>query len=314
MWRICAMVLAGSLLGHTALAQGQYGTWDDDERIEKLVDELRGLVDEADRSRAADPRFLRDLRGLMRRYDRPWRRRLVSEDFRDGDYINNPTWTVAGGQFTVAWGGGLATLVKDTVAPAGTAAAPAGQDQKQGKVRAGDLAVAVLGQLLGGRRQGSQQSTASQNAPPPTPQIVPAEPAEIFLAQTITNAFAIAATVTARPLEQRGGLDLAVYQGPSRAAGYRLSITPGEGVVLYRHTSRGAAIVETASKAIVLDDGQDHAIGWTRTPDGEMAVILDGEALLTTVDRGFRDSFDGLSIINRGGDFMLRALTIDGTG
>ena len=42
------------------------------EQVQKLVDELRALTDEADRNRTADPRFLRDLRGLARRYDYPF--------------------------------------------------------------------------------------------------------------------------------------------------------------------------------------------------------------------------------------------------
>ena len=75
------------------------------EQVQKLVDELRALTDEADRNRAADPRFLSDLRGLARRYDYPWRVRLISDDFGDGDYTNDPAWTAAAGKFTVACGG-----------------------------------------------------------------------------------------------------------------------------------------------------------------------------------------------------------------
>ena len=45
-----------------------------DAKTAKLLDELNGLVDEAERGRAADPRFLRDLRDLARRYAWPWPR------------------------------------------------------------------------------------------------------------------------------------------------------------------------------------------------------------------------------------------------
>ena len=89
--------LALSLAGVDVSAQSQtskYQTWEnpdqtaspasDDPRVQALLDELAALVDEADRARAADPRFLEDLRELIRGYDWPWRLEILDEDFSDG--------------------------------------------------------------------------------------------------------------------------------------------------------------------------------------------------------------------------------------
>ena len=114
-------------------------------------------------------------------------------------------------------------------------------------------------------------------------------------------------------MEQIGGLDLTVYQDAGRQTGYRLSYTPGAGFTLYRQSSRGALVIDRGGAAIQIADGNDHVVEWFRAPDGTMTARLDGELLFTTVDRSFRDPFGGFALINRGGDYMLRAIKIDGT-
>ncbi|MEE8563234.1 MAG: hypothetical protein V3S92_06395 [Alphaproteobacteria bacterium] len=280
------------------------------EQVQKLVDELRALTDEAERNRRADPRFLGDLRGLARRYDYPWRVRLISDDFRDGDYTNNPAWTAAAGKFTVAWGGGLATEVR----PRTVAAPKPAQEPRQKRELSGeDRAVALFGEILRGRSEEPRQER--QQAPPPEPQKV-LDPAEIFLPRPITNAFAISAVLTGRlgdDLAGQGGLEIGVYRGANRNAGYRLAYTPGKGLALLGVNQWGSSVIDATRTDIALVDGKDHVIEWTRTDDGHMVVRLDGAELFARTDRGWRDSFDGLHLINRGGDYLLRSLTVDGT-
>ena len=280
------------------------------EQVQKLVDELRALTDEADRNRAADPRFLRDLRGLARRYDYPWRVRLISDDFRDGDYVNNPAWTAAAGKFTVAWGGGLATEVRPrTVA----APKPAEEPEKKRELSGEDVARALFGEILRDRSAESRQRR--QPAPPPEPQKV-LDPAEIFLPRPITNAFAISAVITGRlgdDMAGQGGLEIGVYRGANRNTGYRLAYTPGKGLALVGVNQWGSSVIDASRADIALVDGKDHVIEWTRTDDGHMVVRFDGAEIFARTDRGWRDPFDGFHLINRGGDYLLRSLTIDGT-
>ena len=280
------------------------------EQVQKLVDELRALTDEADRNRAADPRFLSDLRGLARRYDYPWRVRLISDDFGDGDYTNNPAWTAAAGKFTVAWGGGLATEVRPrTVA----ATKPAQEPRRRRELSGEDMAIALFGEILRDRSGESRQRR--HQAPPPEPQKV-LDPAEIFLPRPITNAFAIRAVVTGRlgdDMAGQGGLEIGVYRGANRNAGYRLAYTPGKGLALLGVNQWGSSVIDASRADIALIDGKDHVIEWTRTDDGHMVVRLDGAEIVARTDRNWRDPFDGFHLINRGGDYLLRSLTIDGT-
>ena len=101
-------------------APSQAGT----QRQQDFVDKLKGLIDEAEKARAADPQFLGDLRGLVREYDQPRRRVVLSDRFEDGDFTDNPAWTVTQGRYWVERGWGLRSAVK-----AGAAAQSAPQPE-----------------------------------------------------------------------------------------------------------------------------------------------------------------------------------------
>ena len=64
-----------------------------------LIDELRTLVQKSREQRAADRWLQRALDDLVAKYDWPWQRELMYEDFSDGDYTRNPVWQVVQGDF-----------------------------------------------------------------------------------------------------------------------------------------------------------------------------------------------------------------------
>jgi len=78
-----------------------------DARMRKLLKELRGLIREARQGRAADPRFLGDLRKLARRYDRPQRKRILFDNFSDGNFSHNLGWRASGAGIYVSSYNGL---------------------------------------------------------------------------------------------------------------------------------------------------------------------------------------------------------------
>lgn len=294
---LLGVLLMGSFLAQSAAAQeGRYSPWRNPVQpvpagkgAQELVDELRAMIEKAEKSRAADPRFLRDLRDLAGRFDVPWRKKLFSDDFSDGDFTAGPAWTVTAGRFWVEKGYGLRSAV--------TPQAPA----QQKKVSNEDLAVALLGSLLNRAAGGGQQTVSA-----------PDQAAEIRLPRKITNAFSLRFELSS--WEARGRLELGLTQGRGKA-GYRLAYNPGAtpSLELLRVTDRGTSVVEASRVPVTLEDKKTHVIDWTRSADGSMAVAVDGEERLRVRDGGFRGPFDGFVMVNRGGDFILRRVSALGT-
>ena len=108
------------------------------------------------------------------------------------------------------------------------------------------------------------------------------------------------------------------YQGANASAGYRLAYRPGAtggtpSLELLRLSSRGGtSTIELYDKPLKLEDGKAHVIEWTRNRRGRMVVRVDGNEVMNVIDRGFRDPFDGVALVNSGGDYALRSITIDG--
>ena len=268
-------------------------------RTQELIEELTTLIDAAERSRAADRRFVRDLRSVLRRFDNPWQVRLITEDFRDGNFQSNPAWTVESGDFFVTRRGGLHSEAVASLAlrRSGATGSGGGGDSSR------DLVVGILAEILRSTRSAPDER---------------AEPAQrrnraavIYLRTPISNAFAVTAEISAP--DPAGALELAVYQGAGREIGYRLVFLAEGGIELLREGRRRSSVIDFVDDTPALGGGVTHLIEWTRTQDGQTVVRLDGTTVIKIRDRSFRDPFDGFQFVNRGGEYVLRSLTIDGT-
>ena len=274
-------------------APSQAGT----QRQQDFVDKLKGLIDEAEKARAVDPQFLGDLRGLVREYDRPRRRVVLSDRFEDGDFTDNPAWTVTQGRYWVERGWGLRSAVK---------AGPAAQSAPQPEPRKGrDAAAAIFGRILqqaidpegklgGGQTAGGAPATAIQ------------------IALALTNAFAVEIDLSSWSAE--GRLEIGPYQGApkgaERAQGYVLAYTPGGELELLRVSPRGSSIIDRHTGLVALEDKKTHRLLWTRNADGLMTVSIDGREVLKASDKAFRGPFDGLRIVNQGGDYIFKRIAV----
>lgn len=268
-------------------------------RTQELIEELTTLIDAAERSRAADRRFVRDLRSVLRRFENPWQVRLITEDFRDGNFQSNPAWTVESGDFFVTRRGGLHSEAVASLAlrRSGATGSGGGGDSSR------DLVVGILAEILR-----STQSAPDERAEPAQRRN---RAAVIYLRTPISNAFAVTAEISAP--DPAGALELAVYQGAGREIGYRLVFLAEGGIELLREGRRRSSVIDFVDDTPALGGGVTHLIEWTRTQDGQTVVRLDGTTVIKIRDRSFRDPFDGFQFVNRGGEYVLRSLTIDGT-
>jgi len=272
-----------------ALLTGPVYAAEDNNQV--LIDDMTRLLDQAEKNRSANARFLQEARDLLRSYEWPWNLSLLDETFRDGDYTRNPTWIVDAGQFQVVRGVGLRSQ-----ATTQTTQAPAANQPGQG-----DAVSQILNILLqGANDQPVQQQTTTRS-----------ELAAIHTEVAIPNSFLIEVDVTS--LAESGNFSFGPYQGDGRDTGYQLVYRGGTSpaIELHRLTSGRNAIVEMHEDMPLFDD-RPHTLTWQRRNDGEMKVLLDGNELFTTSDRGLRDPFRGFTLINQSGQFAFSRVRIHG--
>lgn len=267
-----------------------------------LIQELDRLIDEAERARAADPLFLRDLRDLALRFSWPWHRRVFSDDFSDGDVTRNPTWMVEGRAVFVDRFAGVRTQVVPPYRPRHR-----DTDRRQSHQ---DLALQLFSTILDPSGGNQRQDPRPGHRPGRAPY---EQPIEMKAVAALSNAFALRLTL-ASATPDVGRLEIGVTQGADNP-GYRVAYNAGgtPAVELIRVGSRGTAVVDTSRQPVVLEDDAPHDLLFTRTGDGTMAVSIDGKEIIRTRDQSFRDSFDGILIINKAGDFTVKSVTAYGS-
>jgi hypothetical protein len=260
-------------------------------RTQELVDHLKEVIRGAEQDRRSNLSVVRQLKDLVRRYDRPWGVSLLFDDFRDGNYTRDPRWRVTQGDFSVVRGTGLRSYFD---APAGT--------YRTSDRRSDSPAFDILSEILIGKREPDVEAPVSATSQ-----------AEIFTSVGISNAFALKLQLSLRDRNTR--VEFGPFQGEAREYGYRLAYVSGRApsLSLLRVGPSRSAVIEMVDQAIVLDDGSPHTIEWRRSNDGEMVILLDSKEVIRTVDRAYDDPFDGFTIINKGGEFDVRQISIFGT-
>ncbi len=302
------IVMALAVITTPASAQdSRYSSWNNPDgnttsanqtRLGNMVNELNRLILDAEKARAADRLFLRDLKDLAQRYESQWTRRLMFDNFFDGNYTASPRWEIASGEFWVERNFGLRSRVSTTA----TSTTSTTTDKKQAQREA---AQRLLGAIL------QQAITGSGGTVTTTPSRI--TPAVAQLPGTISNAFALNAEITS--WNKQGQLELGVYQRGVVAAGYRVVYTPGDRPTLELHkvTSRGRTLVDRANTVRSLEDEKTHSLDLTRAKDGTMTVLLDGREVMRTRDVSFSDPFGGVLFANAGSDVILHNVTVMGT-
>lgn len=299
-WSILILI-AGLLLTQLALAGQQ---------DKALLEELRALADKSRQQQAADRWLQRALDELVARYDRPWQRTLLFEDFNDGDYTHKPAWKVVEGHFNVIRNQGLVARVDPDV----DTRVDHPDDNGGHRVRpdlAGALVGAILDQAFGSKQEAGASESREAPLEPQTRRH--AGPNRIRLHARVSNAFAITATLRANGQPTR--FEIALLQDTGGRYGYRLRVDAGrqDRIELVRLRRGYESIVEQRHLTRTLSDGHLHDLAWRQAPDGTVSVLLDDKAVFQVRDRAFRDGYPWLELRQDAGELVLRSLRIEGT-
>jgi len=265
--------------------------------MQKMIDELNQLIDEADKARAADRTFIRDLRDVVNQYDWPWRKTLLEEDFTDGYLETKSQWKILTGDYKLKRGLGLHSNVVERQTTSES------RQKLSDEEAAAALIGAIFDQALKKKKKKPDDTSSNQ---------LHAANASIISKTTVSNAFAIELDVDVR--SQQGKIELGVYQGQANGTGYRLVFLPGPSasIEIQRLGSRGKSIIDVADKINAKGDRVHHLL-WTRSKQGNMNIKLNNKLILQVADRSFKDKFNGIIINNEGGEFSLQKLVVQGS-
>lgn len=59
-------------------------------------------------------------------------------------------------------------------------------------------------------------------------------------------------------------------------------------------------------------DGATHLVQFSRDTAGVPAVAIDGTEFVRVTNQGFRDAFDGIVLVNQGGDYAVASVKVFG--
>ena len=288
---------------HNASWQSQIHTGD----MPELLTNLRNLADQAEHDKTASPIFLADLRAMTAAYEdrMRWPRKLLYDDFHDGETASNPAWTVITGDWRVDNRGGTPALTS-RVRNNGRYGQNNGQNgQGSNSGNSADQLANALNALMG-QQNGQGQNQGQQN------QQNRDGPATIVAPVAISDQFFVRLVMTSRGGD--GEFNFGPYAGRHAENSYQLTYAPGaaNGLTLSRVSDRGGQVLGMSRGPIRLEDNQSHLLEWKRGPGGKMIVTLDGRTVIEASDVQMRKPFTGFLMVNSGGTYAVQSVSIDG--
>ena len=288
---------------HNASWQSQIHTGD----MPELLTNLRNLADQAEHDKTASPIFLADLRAMTAAYEdrMRWPRKLLYDDFHDGETASNPAWTVITGDWRVDNRGGTPALIS-RVRNNGRYGQNNGQTgQGSNSGNSADQLANALNALMG-QQNGQGQNQGQQN------QQNREGPATIVAPVAISDQFFVRLVMTSKGGE--GEFNFGPYAGRHAESSYQLTYAPGaaNGLTLSRVSDRGGQVLGMSRGPIRLEDNQSHLLEWKRGPGGKMIVTLDGRTVIEASDVQMRKPFTGFLMVNSGGTYAVQSVSIDG--
>jgi len=288
---VCLSLLLSSPI--TAFAQSA----NNNATTQNMVNELKKLTNQAERNRSANYRLIDQLRDLAARYDQPWDHHVLFDDFRDGDFLQNPVWHSNSNDFWVTRSIGLRTELNAQT-----------REPPQAAQHDTSPEAAIIGMIFGGTMQ--QQHLPRQD---PVRHIR----ADLSARVMIGNAFSMTLNISIMGRNNNSSsFEFGPYQGQNMESGYRLLYQAGvrPALKLLRYRRGTSAVIDIYDTGKLLGDGNMHKLNWQRSANGMMSISLDGRRLIHVRDQSYRDPFDGFVMTNRGGDFAIRSVSIFSSG
>jgi len=263
----------------------------DQQALTDLLNSLDKKIKDADQRRVAHPKFLEELRALVKEYRAKIRVVFLSEDFSDGEYSHNPVWVVDSGTFRVTKGRRLLSE-----AAAETQSTPSTSEEKTSGLSG------ILKDIL---KTPPEEEKTSGTAPA-------AKTALIHTLASIGPAFEVDLTLVSR--STRGFMELVLLGGDQNVPYYRMiyraSTARERPIEIVRERDGKSFTIDAAPQFVSLDDNVPHRIQWIRDSMGRMRILIDEKEVLSTYEFYYQGNFTGLAFVNRGGIYEVGPIMV----
>jgi hypothetical protein len=274
LWTCSGMVLP--VLGQPAETDRQI--------LKELLTELEQRIEKADERMIAHPKFLDELRAMVKQYRAKLRTVFFSDDFSDGDYRYNPMWVVDSGSFQVN-----ASRRLSSEAVQEQPATPQASREKSSSFPG------IFRDILTLPKEESKKETSPSVA----------KEARIHTLAQIGPAFEVDLTLVSR--SSSGSMEIVLMGGNPPVPQYRMvyhsAPSAERPIEIIRERDGRSYLIESANQYPSLDDGLPHRIQWSRDSQDRLRVAVDGKEVLFSYEGYYRDPFAGLALVNNGGSY-----------
>jgi len=271
-------------------------------QLKAMIADLEKKIEDADKRMVAHPIFLEELRTLVGKYKSQLRELFFKDNFRDGNYTQNPKWIIKSGNFVVTKGKGLSNSVELQTYEPETKTAP-----KQSL----SIEQETVGILLNSIFNSNAEDELVENSPPPSSP-KPVQPAYIYTETSFPPAFEMNMRFTSTSLN--GEMEIVLLGTKNMVPRYRLSLkidnSEEKPIEILRESNSRQFVIGAATKFPKINDGKPHTLSWVRYTDGAMHVLIDATIVLQTYEVFYRDSFSGFGIANNGGKYEWNSFKI----
>jgi hypothetical protein len=263
----------------------------DQQDLTDLLNTLDQKIKDADQRRMAHPKFLEELRAVVKEYRAKIRVVFLSEDFSDGDYVHNPGWVVDSGAFRV-------TKSRRLLSEAAAEAQPTTSAEKEETTPL----TGILKDIL---KTPTEEEKTQANVPAP-------KVALIHTLASIGPAFEVDLMLVSR--STRGFMELVLLGGDQNVPYYRVVYRPSTSrerpIEIIRERDGKSFTIDAARQFVSLDDNVPHRIQWIRDSKGRMRILIDEKEILSTYEFYYQQNFTGLAFVNRGGTYEVGPITV----